>query len=239
MAGYRQVRDGRVRAGGRVPVRPGPAESEPARVLDSTGTPVPIGVHPTSVQGDRLPGPAASASGGVGCATQQQMGRTMPGAGLAAPGGPGTDIRQGAITGGAGCELEDAVALLPLAGKRLRASQGMVRKRPGARTGAIPVGRSRAEAARVMAISTCMKKGRRRWAGIRRRATAHTAAAEYGLENGWEWTASQDESDDRGVCAGGGLDSPGEFTPRRPTLRITADERYDTDGFRCERRMRH
>jgi len=184
----------------------------------------PIGSSPDSCR-NRLPD--APSAAGWGARTQQQW-EDLPGADWRRRRRPRDGYHGKAITGGAGEWRTRSPT--PLGRKALRASRNG-RKRPGARTGASTRGEIKSEP-RVMQFN-CMKKGRRRWAGIRRRATAHTAARIW--PERLEWTASQDESDGRVLRGGGWTHRASSRAPpyARSTSRTSAMTQMGSGARRC------
>jgi len=166
---------------------------------------------------------------GIGCAYTGSQWEDIRGADWRHPGGPQTDIQNKADHPVVQVSWVDAAAYAEWAGKRLPTEQEWEKAARGTHGGEYPWGNH------APSGELC---------NFNHHEHGTTPVGKYSPQgdspygcmdmagNIWEWTASDDESGGK-VLRGGGWSHPGEYL--RLALRPVhaADERYDTDGFRC------
>jgi sulfatase modifying factor 1 len=166
---------------------------------------------------------------GVGCANTGDKWEDIRGADWQHPGGPHTDIRDKANHPVVQVTWDDAVAYASWVGKRLPSEQEWEKAARGVDGREYPWGN---QAPSSQLCNFNQNESRTTWVG----KYSPQGDSPYGCADMsgdvWEWTAS-DHEDGGKVLRGGGWSHPAEFV--RLILRPAhmADERYDTDGFRC------
>ncbi len=166
---------------------------------------------------------------GIGSVCIKGKWEDIPGANWRHPGGPETDIFGRVDHPVVQVSWEDAAAYAGWAGKRLPTEQEWEKAARGAQGGEYPWGNQ--EPTPELCNFNRNEKGTTPVGSYSPQGDSPYGCADM-AGNAWEWTASQAKDGGR-VLRGGGWSHPAEYV--RAALRPVheADERYDTDGFRC------
>jgi sulfatase modifying factor 1 len=166
---------------------------------------------------------------GIGCANTGEKWEDIQGADWRHPGGPKSDIRTKADHPVVQVTWDDAVAYASWAGKRLPTEQEWEKAARGVDAREYPWG-DHSPSSQLCNFNK--NEGRTTPVG----KYSPQGDSPYGCVdmsgNVWEWTAS-DHEDGGKVLRGGGWSHPAEFVRLFLRPAHLADERYDTDGFRC------